>query len=77
MSTDGTSTGNRAAGEAGVLVIRVWRDAPAAGFRARLTTDEGTGAVLGSPDEVLAAVRRWLADRGRRGPSADTRHTAG
>lgn len=54
------------------LVIRVWQEGGAEGFRARLTTaessdqsrpgDSRTVAVAASPGDVLDAVRGWLED---------------
>ncbi|HKC28306.1 MAG TPA: hypothetical protein VKB75_09865 [Jatrophihabitans sp.] len=52
--------------EFGVLVIRVWHEPGAdVPFRARITyggADDQTAASAstGDPDEVVAAVRRWL-----------------
>ena len=57
-----------AVGESAVLVIRVWReDETANSFRARILY-EGAGeqAAVSSPttdpEDVVVAVRRWLAD---------------
>jgi hypothetical protein len=52
-----------------VLVIRVWHEAGAAnGFRARIIFGAGDDpaaetsfTIARNPDEVIAAVRRWLA----------------
>ena len=56
--------------DSGVLVIRVWREPDAKSpFRARITQGAGETATIGAatsdPDEVLAAVRQWLAERVR------------
>ena len=56
--------------DSGVLVIRVWREPGAEHpFRARIThgaeEPPATGAATSDPDEVLAAVREWLAERVR------------
>jgi hypothetical protein len=61
------------AGADGVLVIRVWHEAGAEdGFRARVIFGAGddpsaeTSFVIArSPDEVIEAVRRWLAATSR------------
>ena len=61
------------AGENGVLVIRVWHEAGAAnGFRARVIfgaaddpAAETSFAIVRNPDEVIDAVRRWLATMDR------------
>lgn len=50
----------------GVLVVRVWRDETTHEFRARVTSGVGHDLesrvdVMASPDDVLDAVRRWLA----------------
>jgi hypothetical protein len=48
----------------GVLVISVWKQGPE-GFLGRLTATEGpeerSETVVTSPDDLLAAVRDWLA----------------
>ena len=61
------------------LLVRVWLEGGAGGFRARLTSvDTSTGAtgdgettvgVASTPDGVVAAVQTWLA--GFLGPAAD------
>jgi hypothetical protein len=61
------------AGGNGVLVIRVWHEAGAAnGFRARVIFGAGDDpaaetsfAIARNPDEVIDAVRRWLATMDR------------
>jgi hypothetical protein len=58
----------------GTMVIRVWHEtAHADAFRARLTMSDEEGAensiVSGNRDEVLAAVRAWLADQSPAGAS--------
>src|SRR5438034_4317192 len=61
------------AGGNGVLVIRVWHEAGAAnGFRARIIFGAGDDpaaetsfTIARNPDEVIAAVRRWLATMDR------------
>ena len=61
------------AGRDGVLVIRVWHEAGAADeFRARIIFGVGddpaaeTSFVIArNPDEVIDAVRRWLATMDR------------
>jgi hypothetical protein len=55
-----------------VLLIRVWLEGEERAFRARLsgigdaaggaTPEERTLAVAASPQDVVAAVERWLAD---------------
>lgn len=52
-----------------VLLVRVWLEGGERAFRARLsgltgtaTPEESTVAVAATPDEVVAAVQRWLAE---------------
>ena len=61
------------------LLVRVWLEGGERAFRARLsgltgsaTPEESTVAVAASPDEVVAAVQRWLAEfvRGAAEPGA-------
>jgi alkanesulfonate monooxygenase SsuD/methylene tetrahydromethanopterin reductase-like flavin-dependent oxidoreductase (luciferase family) len=55
-------------GRNGTMVIRVWtEEAHKDGFRARLTFTAGDGtdasvALAGDPEQVVEAVRNWLAD---------------
>jgi hypothetical protein len=77
-SRDDRSLDDRSA----ALVIRVWDEGGASGFRARLSSDstapgtdgrEQTVALAGSPEAVIAAVRAWLDEfsaRPRTGPTA-------
>lgn len=66
-----------------VLLIRVWLEGAEGAFRARLsgnggpggdeTPEERTVAVAASPEDVVVAVERWLADfvrAGREEPGA-------
>ena len=61
------------AGGNGVLVIRIWHEAGATnGFRARIIFGAGDDpgaetsfAIARNPDEVIDAVRRWLATMDR------------
>jgi hypothetical protein len=60
-----------------VLLIRVWLEGDERAFRARLsgigvptgsaTPEDSTVAVAASPEEVVAAVERWLAGFARGG----------
>jgi hypothetical protein len=59
--------------EAGVLVIRVWREPDAEKpFRARITyggeRETAASTPTSDPDDVVEAVRRWLAERARDQP---------
>jgi hypothetical protein len=61
-------TEGMAAGDSAVLVIRVWHEAEMpGGFRARILY-EGAGetpprtAPASDPEDVLSAVRAWLAE---------------
>lgn len=53
-------------------MVRVWAEDDATGFRGRLTTtdtspgstarDDLTVAVASTPEEVIEAIREWIAD---------------
>jgi hypothetical protein len=58
--------------QSAALVLRVWAEDDPTSFRGRLTTtdtspgaddlDDLTVAVASSPDELLEAIRAWIAD---------------
>jgi hypothetical protein len=70
-------TSRRTESGSGLLVISVWNEsASAEGFRARLTFQGGAGehetvAVARDPDDVLDAVREWLAAISQQTPAGN------